>query len=284
MRQANPALPRPLVARQTLSGIRYVRSRRIQLSPTILLRWLLPVTLLVLWQTAVDQQWVSPQVLPSPQDVWLTLQDLATSGDLWLNTVASLQRVLAGFVIGCGIGVILGGAMGLSPALRAYIQPSFNALVQIPVLGWFPFALLIFGIGEPLKYALIAHAALVPVAIGTLQAFRQAPGPLIEVARVNGFTRRQIITAVVLPAATPVFFSALRLAFTKAWLSLVVVELIASSEGLGYLIVYGRQLFQLDLVMASVVVVGAIGWIIDRGFNVAEKRLLRHRIAMTGGE
>ena len=245
-------------------------------------RVVLPLALLAFWQIATARQWIAAQVLPSPGEVWQTLAYLATSGELWFNTAASLQRVVAGFMIGSLCGLALGSVMGLSATLRDYIQPGFNALVQIPVLGWFPFALLIFGIGEPLKYALIAHAALVPVTLGTVQAFERAPASLIEVARVNGFSRWQIITSVVLPAAVPVLFSAFRLAFTKAWLSLVVVELIASSEGLGYLIVYGRQLFQLDLVMAAVVVVGVIGWFIDRGFALAEQRLLRHRHALRG--
>ncbi|AFJ46007.1 ABC transporter permease [Shimwellia blattae] len=278
MPQVNLSLPgifSPAVARTARTG------RRLRLSPG-LYGWLLPLTLLAGWQLAASQQWISAQVLPSPGDVWLTLSDLATSGDLWLNTRASLQRVLVGFVTGSLLGLALGCAMGLFATLRAFILPGFNGLVQIPVLGWFPFALLIFGIGEPLKYALIAHAALVPVTLGAIQAFRHAPVSLIEVARVNGFSQRQIISGVVLPAAVPVLFSALRLAFTKAWLSLVVVELIASSEGLGYLIVYGRQLFQLDLVMASVVVVGATGWLIDRGCSAAERYLLRHRQVVKG--
>ncbi|MGI4838054.1 MAG: ABC transporter permease [Janthinobacterium lividum] len=237
------------------------------------LPWLLPLTLLGLWALGADRGWLSAQVLPPPAYVWQTLTDLATSGDLWLNTSASLQRVLIGFAVGAGLGTLIGVSMGLSRTVEVYLLPTFNALVQIPILGWLPFALLIFGIGEPLKYALIAQAALVPVTLCTLQAFRQAPAGLLEVGRVYGFSRRQSITHVVLPAALPTLFTGLRLGFTKAWLSLVVVELVASSEGLGYLIVYGRQLFQLDLVMASVVVVGAIGWLIDRSFDLLQRRL-----------
>ncbi|MBD1550766.1 ABC transporter permease [Pseudomonas typographi] len=237
------------------------------------LPWLLPLALFTTWAVGAQQGWVSPQVLPAPAYVYDTLKDLAISGDLWANTSASLQRVLLGYALGTSLGLVLGGLMGLSRAAEAYLLPSFNALVQIPVLGWLPFALLLFGIGEPLKYALIAHAALVPVTLGTLQAFRQAPVKWLEVGRAYGFSRRQLVTGVVLPAALPTLFTALRLGFTKAWLSLVVVELVASSEGLGYLIVYGRQLFQLDLVMAAVVVVGAIGYLIDRGFDALERRL-----------
>lgn len=247
------------------------------------LPFVLPLTALAVWQLGVVQGWVSPQVLPPLSFVYETLVELARSGDLWLHAGASLQRVLVGFLLGASLGMLLGAAMGLSPRIKALLLPTFNALVQIPVLGWLPFALLLFGIGEPLKYVLIAKAAAVPVTLATLQVFQEAPQRLVEVARVNGFSRRQVITGVVLPAGVPTLFTGLRLGFTKAWLSLVVVELVASSEGLGYLIVYGRQLFQLDLVMAAVVIVGAIGYAIDRGFDSLERRFVRGQSTSGGG-
>jgi sulfonate transport system permease protein len=235
--------------------------------------FLLPIALFALWAVGAAQGWISAQVLPSPQFVWETLSELATSGDLWLHAQASLQRVLVGFVVGSALGLLLGAAMGLSKTVEAYLLPTFNALVQIPVLGWLPFVLLLVGIGEPLKYILIAKAALVPVTLGTLQGFRQTPATLLEVGNVYGYSRRQQVLEIVVPTAMPTLFTALRLGFTKAWLSLVVVELVASSEGLGYLIVYGRQLFQLDLVMAAVIVVGALGYAIDRLLDWAEARV-----------
>ncbi|WP_095194301.1 ABC transporter permease [Pseudomonas sp. Irchel 3A7] len=246
------------------------------------LPWLLPLVLLGLWYLGVERGWLSEQVLPPPAYIYQTLSDLVTSGDLWLNASASLQRVVVGFTLGAFIGMALGLAMGLFRTVEDYLLPTFNALVQIPVLGWLPFALLLFGIGETLKYVLIAKAAMVPITLCTLQAFHQAPKGLLEVGRAYGFSRRQSVSSIILPAAVPTLFTGLRLGFTKAWLSLVVVELVASSEGLGYLIVYGRQLFQLDLVMAAVVVVGALGLAIDRGFDYVERRLNRGRAAAGG--
>ncbi len=241
--------------------------------------WLLPLSLYALWHLGAAQGWISPQVLPPPAYVWDTLRDLATSGDLWLNLRASMARVIIGFAGGSLLGLALGTAMGLWRPLQAYVLPTFNALVQIPVLAWLPFVLLLVGIGEPLKYILIAKAALVPVTLNTLQGFRLASPALREVARVYGYTRRQEVLEVILPLATPTIFTGLRLGFTKAWLSLVVVELVASSEGLGYLIVYGRQLFQLDLVMAAVIVVGAVGYAIDRLLDWSEARFIGARRA-----
>ncbi|RKU04422.1 sulfonate ABC transporter [Burkholderia sp. Nafp2/4-1b] len=237
--------------------------------------WALPALLFAWWTVGSARGWIAPQILPPPARVADSLAELAASGDLARHTLISLQRVLVGFAAGTLLGFAIGAALGLSRTLEAYVLPSFNALVQIPVLGWLPFLLLLVGVGEPLKYLLIAHAALVPVTMSTLQGFRQTPPALDEVARVFGYTRRQRIVRVVLPAAIPTLATGIRLAFTKSWLALVVVELVASSEGLGYLIVYGRQLFQLDLVMASVIVVGAVGFAINRLLDALEARLRR---------
>ncbi|WP_321809837.1 MULTISPECIES: ABC transporter permease [unclassified Burkholderia] len=241
----------------------------------LLAPWALPALLFVLWTVGSARGWIAPQILPPPAHVADSLAELAASGDLARHTLISLQRVLVGFAAGTLLGFATGAALGLSRTLEAYVLPGFNALVQIPVLGWLPFLLLLVGVGEPLKYLLIAHAALVPVTMSTLQGFRQAPPALDEAARVFGYTRRQRIVHVVLPAAIPTLATGVRLAFTKSWLALVVVELVASSEGLGYLIVYGRQLFQLDLVMAAVIVVGAVGLAINRLLDALEARLRR---------
>ncbi|MFM0039602.1 ABC transporter permease [Paraburkholderia strydomiana] len=250
---------------------------RLRLLAWRLAPWLLPAVLLALWTIGCERGWIAPQILPPPSRVYETFVELAQSGDLARHTLVSLQRVLVGFGIGTLAGLAIGAALGLSRTLEAYVLPGFNALVQIPVLGWLPFLLLLVGVGEPLKYILIAHAALVPVTLSTLQGFRQSPHELEEVARGYGYSQWQQIVHVVLPAAVPTLATGVRLAFTKAWLALVVVELVASSEGLGYLIVYGRQLFQLDLVMAAVVVVGAIGFIVNRLLDSLEARLRRGR-------
>lgn len=252
-------------------------ARRVAALAWFVAPWLLPALLFALWTIGCARGWIAPQILPPPEAVWQTLSELARSGDLVGNTLISLQRVLFGFLAGSLTGFAIGAWFGLSRTAEAYVLPSFNAIVQIPVLGWLPFLLLLVGVGEPLKIILIAHAALVPVAMSTLQGFRETPPELDEAARVFGYGRLQRIVHVVLPAAVPTLATGVRLAFTKAWLALVVVELVASSEGLGYLIVYGRQLFQLDLVMAAVVIVGALGYAINRALDAAEARLRRGR-------
>lgn len=275
--QVRPTVdPRTPAARQ---GGRAVR--RPFALPAGLKRWLLawpfPLALLLLWHLSAVLGWVAPQVLPPPQEVAATLWELIRNGDVADNLAISMARVFAGFGIGLLAGLALGVAMGLSPTFNAYVFPLFKAFSQVPVIGWLPFLMLLVGIDEALKFLLIAKAAMVPIAINTCSGIQGVANTHVEVARVYGFTRWQLLRKVVFPAATAPIWNGVRLGFTHAWLALVVVELLASSEGIGFMIVYGRQLFQLDIVLASVVVVGVVGYLLDKLLAAIETRLLRWR-------
>jgi sulfonate transport system permease protein len=237
----------------------------------------LPLTVLAVWALAAHFEWVAPQVLPAPEAVALTFKDSLLSGELWANLQISLLRVLAGFSVGLVGGLTLGVAMGLSPTFKDYVYPTFKAFAQVPVLGWLPLLMLLVGIDEALKIILISKAALVPITLNTYKGIQGVPTRYIEVARALEFTRWQMLSKVVFPAALAPIWNGVRYGLTHAWLALVVVELLASSEGLGYMIVYGRQLFQLDVVLAAVVVVGAVGYALDKLLALAERRLLGWR-------
>ena len=239
--------------------------------------WPFPLAVLLLWHLSSVWGWAPEQVLPPPAVVFRTFADMAASGELWSNLQISLVRVFTGFGLGLVAGLSLGSAMGLSPTVRAYVFPLFKAISQVPVIGWLPLLMLLVGIDEGLKFLLIAKATLVPVTINTCQGIQSVPNRFIEVARVYGFTRWQMLTRVVFPAATAPIWNGVRYGLTHAWLALVVVELLASSEGIGFLIVYGRQLFQLDVVLAAVLAVGIVGFAIDKLLSLTEAWLLRWR-------
>ncbi|MFA5680991.1 MAG: ABC transporter permease [Hydrogenophaga sp.] len=245
------------------------------------LRWLwawpFPLALLLLWHLSSVLGWAPEQVLPPPAQVFRTFADMVASGEIWTNLEISLVRVFTGFGIGLLAGLVLGSVMGLSSAARDYLYPLFKAFAQVPVIGWLPLLMLLVGIDEALKFLLIAKATLVPVTLNTCQGIQGVPNRLIEVARVYGFSRWQMLTRVVFPVATAPIWNGVRYGLTHAWLALVVVELLASSEGIGFLIVYGRQLFQLDVVLASVLAVGIVGFAIDRLLSLTEAWLLRWR-------
>jgi sulfonate transport system permease protein len=246
-------------------------------------RWIIglvcPVLLLAVWALVARAGLLPPQVLPAPAEVASALADLATSGDLVRNTAISLLRVVEGFVAGAVLGVLLGTAMGLSRTVEDYVRPLFTAFAQVPTLGWIPFLMLLVGIGEPLKILVIAKAAFVPVTLNTYSGIRAVPWQYREVGALLCFSRWQVLRKIVLPAAVPPIFTGFRYGLTHAWNALVAVELLASAEGLGYLLVWGRQMFWLDTMMAAMLIIGVVGFALDRAMALAEARLQRWRAA-----
>ena len=238
---------------------------------------LLPAALLVLWQVAVHKQWMPEQILPAPGLVWQRLLELWASGDLQTHVQISAARVGWSLLIGTTLGLLLGLGMGLSRTVKAYVAPTFDVVSQFPVLGWIPLLIIFAGIDEALKITAISIAVVVPVAVNTLKGIANIPRNLFEVAKVYRFTGWQVVARVVLPSAAPSLFNGLRQAVMQAWLTLVFVELLASSEGIGYLMVWGRQLAQLDLVMVGMLVIGLVGVVLDMALRQIESHLQRWR-------
>ena len=223
-----------------------------------------PIALLYLWHVSVERNWVNPLLLPAPELVWVALKNLYQTGELWSNLSVSLSRIGYGFSAGIVLALVLGLTMGLSHRAEAYIWPTFKAINLVPVIGWIPLLILLVGIDEALKIILIAKAALVPMTINVFKGVRNIPQQLTEVAEVYQLSTWSRFKNVVLPGAFISFIGGLRLSLASSWGALVAVELLASSEGIGYVMVYGRQIFQLDVVMATVVVIGLVGF----GFDV----------------
>ncbi|MFT3959867.1 ABC transporter permease [Propionivibrio sp.] len=241
------------------------------------LAMVVPALLLYLWQLASLHAWVPAMILPEPRLVLDSLSDLWRSGELAAHLGISLSRLVLGFLVGALAGLFLGFAMGLSRVVEAYVYPTFKALSQVPALGWIPLAIMLAGIDEAMKVIVVAKAAWVPVAINTQQAIRNIPEEFLEVGRIYRFNLAQRLTRIVVPGALPGIFNGIRYGLTHAWLALVTVELLASSEGIGFLVIWGRQLAQLDIVLAVIVVIGLIGSSIDQALQWVELHFLAWR-------
>ncbi|MGY2223543.1 ABC transporter permease [Pseudomonas gingeri] len=237
------------------------------------LPWLLPLTLAALWWIASRERWMSEQILPPPSLVWQSALDMA-GGELWSHLWISLQRLLRGLLAGVGIGTLLGGLLGFSRRAERWVFPTFSALAQIPTLAWIPLFMVFFGIGEMLKLVVLIKAVVVPVTLHTLIGVRDAQPRLREAAAVLRLPPYLLVRRLILPAALPAFMAGLRLALAAGWTSLLAVELLASSEGIGYLMVYARQLFMLDIVFVCILVIGVLGVLMDRGIALLDRRLV----------
>lgn len=237
----------------------------------------IPAVLIVLWFAAVRHQWLPEQILPAPSLMLATATDVISTGELLFHTWISVQRVILGFLLGAFVGLAFGVFIGLSKLAEEYLYPTFKLFVQVPSLAWLPMLMMLVGLEEALKIILIAKSAFVPVAMNAFNGLRGVSNRYIEVAKVFNFNRYQLLRFVVFPSAFPPIWNGIRFGLTHAWLALVGVELLASTEGLGYLIVWGRQLFQMDLVFVAVIVVGLIGYLLDKFLNGIERRVLHWR-------
>ena len=240
---------------------------------------LVPMALLVAWQATAIYGWLPEQILPAPEVVLETAREGWNNGSLLSATSISLRRVAEGFAAGAVAGLLIGAAVGLSPAFRRLVQPLFLALSQVPVLGWVPILILLVGLDETLKIIIIGWAACLPVVLGTAQGIRDVPPGYLELGRALSFSRWSQLRTIVLPSAVPSVFTGLREGLANSWQTLVVVELLASYEGLGYLMAYGRQLFQLELVLVAMIVVGAVGLVLHLLLAGIEAHLQRWRPA-----
>jgi sulfonate transport system permease protein len=234
-----------------------------------------PLGLLLVWYVTTAAHWVPEQILPAPGTVIEAFAALVRSGDLQHNLAVSLGRVAYGFGAGTLAGLLFGAGMGFSQSFARLVRPTFLVIAQIPILAWLPFFMLLLGIGEALKVVLVAKAVFTPITLATANGIRGVPQRYLELARILQFTRWQTLARVVFPASLPQLFSGLRYGLTHAWLALVAVELLASYEGIGYLMVYSRQLFQLDVMVAIMLVIGAVGLLFDRLLALGEAWLVR---------
>jgi sulfonate transport system permease protein len=261
------------------ADVRSVRPRRLWmplLRPSrILLPLVLPGLVLVAWQIVTVRGLLPVQILPPPAMVFATLVDLIRDGEIAANLKISLWRITCGFVIGSSLGLVFGTIIGVSRTADDYLGPLFRALAQIPSLGWVPILILIFGLDDMLKYLIIAKACFVPTTLATSQGIRNIPRQYMEVASVLRLGRWSVLTKLLVPAALPTVFGGLRLALSHAWIALIVVEMLAATEGVGYMMVWGRTLFQMDIVIAGMIVIGIIGLAMDIGLTRLEKRLQR---------
>jgi len=243
---------------------------------------ILPAALVLAWSLAVRAELLAPQILPAPSLVWQTGLDLLLSGQLLHELGISLARVAAGVLIGGLAGLAFGVAFGLSRTFEAYVAPTVKAIFLVPSLGWLPFFMLVLGIGETLKIVLIAKTCFLPLMVGVFEAIRALPEKYSDVARVLELDRRARLRFIVLPAVLPAIATGFRLTLSKGWKALILVEMLASAAGIGYLMMWGRKSFQLDVVFATMVVIGLVGWALDHGLLRLQNRTTRWSFQSAG--
>lgn len=236
---------------------------------------LLPLALLALWQWLSTNGTYSRSQLPTPASVLDAARELLDRGTLGGHIAITVQRVLIGFGIGAGLGLVVGSVVGLSRTASRLLSPTIQALRAVPSLAWVPLLVLWMGIHESPKITLVAIGAFFPVFTTVAAGFASTDRKLIEVGRAYGLRGTSLVTGVLLPAAAPTIFAGLRLGLAQAWLFVVAAELIASSKGLGFLLIDSQNTLRTDILLLSIVLLALLGKLSDLVLSTVEKRVLR---------
>ena len=236
----------------------------------------IPVFLLILCEILVKNGFIEPYLLPAPSSLWDSFLELST-GDLWLHIWTSTWRVFLGFFIGSGLALVFAILVGLNKQAEEFLEPSFSALKSIPSLAWIPLLLLWLGIDETSKITLIAIGAFFPTYTNTVAAIQGVDRKLIEVAQVYRLKYFQQIKEIILPAASPGILTGLRNSLSLAWMFMIAAELIAATQGIGYLLSDGRETSRPDIVIIAIILLAILGKITDSLMKLAENWLLRWR-------
>jgi NitT/TauT family transport system permease protein len=254
-----------------------------------------PILLLVLWQGICTAGWVSPQALPSPYAVGIKWAEYLLpsqpydpstqswylwllSGELLRDAAGSLWRVVLGFLLGFVLALPLGLVMGANARLREFANPLIQVLRPIPPIAYIPLAILWFGLGNPPAIFLIALGAFFPVLMNTIAGVSQVDSIFLRAARNLGASQSRIFIKVILPAAMPFILSGVRIGIGTAFLVVIVAEMIAVNNGLGYRILEAREYFWTDKIIAGMLSIGLIGLAIDLAMDKLNRHLLRwHR-------
>ncbi len=190
-----------------------------------------------------------------------------------LHILISLSRVLVPYVIGGVLGVIVGVLMGWYKLADAILMPYIQMIRPIPPIAWIPLSIIWFGFDESSKYFLIFLACFFTIAVTTYNGVHSVDDTLVRAARMLGANDRQLFTTIVLPTTVPYIFSGLQVALGSAWATIVAAEMIRSSEGVGWLIVRGQDVGNMEQIMIGIVAIALTGLLITTLMRVLENKL-----------
>ena len=235
-----------------------------------LLGLLLPVGLALTWEIVVWLGLSSGRLVPPPSRIFVTILELAQSGELMPHITATMTRVSVGFGLGVATGTIIGAISGYWELARRLLDPTVQALRAIPSLAWVPLFILWLGIFETSKIALIAVGVFFPIYLGVMGAILSVDRKIVEVGRTFRLSGPAMIRRILLPAVLPAYVVALRVGLGLGWMFVVAAEFMGASEGLGYLLIDGQQLGKPAQILAAIVIFAVLGkttdWLIEVGF------------------
>jgi ABC-type nitrate/sulfonate/bicarbonate transport system permease component len=248
--------------------------------PASVQHWIVPIATLAAWQI-FGGTGVLPRYLPPPTAILGALYEVAIDGELARAVAISLYRVATGFVLGTGSGIVVGLGAGLMPSIRYFFDPLVAFLYAVPKIAFLPIFLLLFGLGNESKIAIVAFSCFFPVFVASRHAALAVNRILVWTAQNMGAPRATMFFRVFVPAAAPQLFAGARIGLAHCFVLLFAAELIGLQGGVGALIVEGDDAARFDLMFAGIVTFAVLGFLGDRVLMAIRRVVLRGQIIGT---
>ncbi len=233
--------------------------------------YLVPFFVVVIWIVVSNFGLVNDYLLPSPFRVLDTFLYLLGNGTLFLHIMTSLMRLFVGFGVAFVLAIVLVGVFYLYPNISPFFAPTIQFIQQIPPLAMLSLIIMWFGIGEQSKIVLIVLTSFFPLFINIYNGIHHCDPKLIDLGRVVGFSKREIFSRILLPNAIPYVLLGIKIGITYGWRSLVGAEILATSTGLGAMVIEAGQLSRSDIIFVGILCFGIVGIAIDSLFALLLK-------------
>jgi taurine transport system permease protein len=235
------------------------------------------------WLLTTATGLVTSARFPSPAEFWTSLTQINGRGyagaSLASHAMHSLKLVIMGFLVAIATGVPLGLWMGWDRRVEALINPVFLIIRPIPPLAWIPLAILWLGLGDAAKIMVIWFSAFVPSVINSFAGVRNIDRPVLEAARMLGTPISRMVREVIVPAASPMIFTGLRLSLQASWTTLVAAELVGALVGVGFVLNMAQQDIYPGMILVGMLTVGILGFATTWLLGQAERRALAWNVA-----
>jgi ABC-type nitrate/sulfonate/bicarbonate transport system permease component len=225
--------------------------------------WLGVIVVLIVWQAVNTFEIVNPRIFPGPVSVLETALTRFPLETLLGHISASLLRVAAGFALGAGLGITLGILAGWYRIFGKMLWGPIEILRPIPPLAWIPIALIWFGLGESSKVFIIFLGAFFPIITNTYKGMATIDPMLIRAAQTMGVRGLKMLAQIAIPAALPDIAIGIRVGWSLSFGSLVAAEILAAQEGLGYMIMYARELGEINVIVYGIILIGVLNLATD---------------------
>ncbi len=240
--------------------------------------FLLIALLLVLWEAVARLHLVNSVGFPAFSRVFETFWTLTVTGKIFILLLPSLERLLIGYLIALVFGVAVGIAMGYFRAAYNLFEPLTEILRPIPSPAYVPIAILFLGLGDGMKIFVIAFSSFFPILLNTYSGVQNVDVIQINTARTFGYSAGATLRKVIIPSASPHIFTGMRISLAIALVMVVISEMVASVDGIGFFILNSQRGFRVPDMYAGVITLGLLGYALNAIFVRIERHVLRWHV------